>query len=101
MTCKAKVPPRSDWGSWKQCPREAVTPGGFCRIHDPELKSARLAKRGPSKWERKTKLREQVVDFLEARLSKDDAARVLKAIGAAYHDFITPNWPLDYFADQP
>ena len=51
--CKEKVCDRSNrWLRGYPCKNKAVTAAGYCRMHDPDLRKERDAKRGPSKWER-------------------------------------------------
>ena len=42
-----------NWSHCNPCHNKVVTPAGYCRLHDPELKKAREARRPPTRFERR------------------------------------------------
>jgi len=78
--CKYDV---ADAGGWRfhQCMNKAVTAAGYCRVHDPDEKTKRAKKRGPTQLEREwdqAKKRRERQAAIEERLS--DSTELLKLL---------------------
>lgn len=73
--CAGRVWDSGHWHSW-QCTHPAKH-GDYCGQHSPEKKAERAARRGPSKFERESAMRQEYRDALDAVLRE--------ARGAAYH----------------
>lgn len=79
MRCKeSQVSSPNSW-RYAQCQNKAVTGAGYCRVHDPELRAARQAKRPPTKWERINKARRELEEVLET-LPPDVAVRISELV---------------------
>lgn len=63
------------------CRNRAVTPSGYCRVHDRDCAREREAKRMPSKYERYTEAR-HAVDEAVAALPAEDRDRLRALIAA-------------------
>ena len=99
VKCKATVWDReSRWLRSYPCTRKAVTAAGYCKQHDPELRSARAASRGPTQWERYWALRSFLGAEFERRFGKDSTRLLhLYANERAVPDVVDPipQWIID------
>lgn len=83
------------------CANKAVTAAGYCRVHDPELQAARREKAPPPKDSRRRIARQQLDEFLKAKLSPEDYATALRGVQWGYCDWVTPPVDVDIHKGGP
>lgn len=90
MPCKERV---YDRHHSYQCGYAAITPKGYCGVHDPDRKAERAARRPPPAFERENLLRKQLDKFLKKRLTDPEIEVIRWAMWRCYGMQPT-RWPL-------
>lgn len=96
--CREMVSSSNAW-RMSSCMNKAVTEAGYCRVHDPELRRLREAKRTPSKYERQMACRGQLKEFLRLRLSPEDFKVAMRGIVWGWVEYSNPPVDPDIMVD--